>query len=604
MNLFFCALKPTAELIHKTDVFAFLARLPRDLEWQTVANGPFMAVAATGPRTLRPLVARYRDLVGVGDVRLDNRAEVQRLAGGDCDGMSDLQLVLAALDAHGSEVVPALLGDFGFVAWDARARKVTAARDAFGVKSLFLRRDAGLLLFSSRAAPLGLRDEYDTDYLRDFLFGLPATNTSTVWRGVSRVQPGTVLVQRGTAEQSRRYWSTDAFQAAETASEGESVARFKTLLTSAVANRLEPDGETWAQLSGGLDSSSIVTVAEGVIQPGALGGTVTLVDSLGSADERVFSDLVVQQHGLRNEQIQDAWPWQDDGCGAPLTDEPHPLYPFHARDQRMCSTVLSNGGRVLLSGLGSDHYLFGNLSYIPDLLAAGRIFAAARELAHWSLAERQSFWLMARRHALAPLVRTAIRRRSSAALPALPRWLGSDAGVRGQFERLYNFMMHPPRGRMFEHFVSYELRGLTPWIHRDGFEDGMEVRYPFLSRPLVEFSLRLPIALRARPFARKWVLREAMRGLLPEQIRTRQSKGSIDARIMWSLQREQAALQKLFEDSVLGELGLIDVHALRTALEDARCGVPHNLKLLISALALESWLSARSGRTAAQRKAA
>ena len=60
MNHFLCALRPTGELIHKTDVFGFLARLPRDIELETIADGPFLGVAATGSQTMRPLLARYR----------------------------------------------------------------------------------------------------------------------------------------------------------------------------------------------------------------------------------------------------------------------------------------------------------------------------------------------------------------------------------------------------------------------------------------------------------------------------------------------------------------------------------------------------------------
>ena len=152
MNHFLTALRPTGEPVRKTDLFAFLARMPRDVEVESIIEGPFAVVAATGARTMRPLVGRYRSLVGAGDVRLDNRAEVLRLSGGLCDTCSDLQLVLAAIDARGADIVQQLQGDFAFVAWDARAQKIIAARDAFGVKSLFLRRTDGLLLFSSRAA--------------------------------------------------------------------------------------------------------------------------------------------------------------------------------------------------------------------------------------------------------------------------------------------------------------------------------------------------------------------------------------------------------------------------------------------------------------------
>jgi asparagine synthase (glutamine-hydrolysing) len=605
MNLFFCALRPTGELIHKADLFGFLARLPRDVATETVAQGPFLAVAATGPRTVRSLVARHRHLVAVGDVRLDNRSELRRLVNGIEDTASDLQLVLAALDARGEAIVPALIGDFSFVAWDGRAHKVVAARDAFGVKSLFMRRENGMLLFASRAAPLAQRDDYDSAYMRDFLFGMSAKGSSTIWREVSRVEPGSVFVQRGTGHQSRRYWSSDNFQPAQSANEKEAVSTFRQLLTEGLSRSLDSQGATWAQLSGGLDSSSLVCLAEGKLGSGSIGGTVTLVDTLGNGDERAFSQLVVDQHKLRNVEIHDTWPWQDEGYGPPVTDEPQPLYPFYTRDQRMRHTVVSNGAKILLSGLGSDHYLFGNLNYIPDLLMAGRLLAAARELANWSMVERESFWAMARRHAFAPLVgRALVRARANADAPRLPLWLGNTAAIRKDFDRLFDFMVHPPRGRMFAYYAAREMDGVTAWVQRDGFEDGMEVRYPFLYRPLVEYSMRLPVSMRARPFARKWILREAMHGLLPEAIRTRQCKGGIDARVMWTLQREHASLAKLLEEPVLGDLGLIDVQALRNALEEARCGLRHNLKMLMAALSLETWLSVRSGRMASQRKAA
>jgi asparagine synthase (glutamine-hydrolysing) len=605
MNHFLCALRPTGELIHKTDVFGFLARLPRDVELETIADGPFLGVAATGSQTMRPLLGRYRHLIGVGDVRLDNRAEILGLIGGLPGTASDLQLVLALLDARGAEAVTTLQGDFGFVAWDARAQKIIAARDPFGVKSLFMRRENRMLIFASRAAPLARGDEYDAEFMRDYLYGMPTNGTRTVWRDVVRMEAGVVFQQRGTVHQSRRFWSAEDFPAAHTADEAESIETFRTLFTKAIGQRIEPRAATWSQLSGGLDSSAIVATAEGVLGRSTIGGTITLVDSLGAGDERGFSDLVVQKFGLRNTQIEDVWPWQEDGRGPPVTDEPHPLYPFYARDQRMRSAVLSGDARVLLSGLGSDHYLFGNLNYIPDLVMAGRLLTAARELANWSVADRQSFWVMARRHAIAPLFgRTVVRRKDHADAVRLPRWLGDEQRIRRDFERVYEFVVKPPRGRMFSHYTARELQTISSWVQRDGFENGMEMRYPFLSRPLVEFSLGLPVHMRARPFARKWILREAMRGLVPEQIRTRQSKGNIDARMLWALQREHATLQKLLHDPISGELGLVDVHALRAAVEEARCGVKHNLVMLISALSLETWLAVRNGRTAVLSKAA
>ena len=604
MNHFLTALRPTGEPVRKTDLFAFLARMPRDVELESIIEGPFAVVAASGARTIRPLVGRYRSLIGAGDVRLDNRAEVLRLSGGVGDTCSDLQLVLAAIDACGADIVQKLHGDFAFVAWDARAQKIIAARDAFGVKSLFLRRTGGLLVFSSRAATLATSESYDVSYLRDFLFGLPDPGMRTAFSEVKRLEAGTVFQQRGTGDTMRRYWSAENFTPAREADERESVAQFRELFASAVKERVDTRAGTWAQLSGGLDSSAVVSVAEGIVGRGSLSGTVTVVDTLGSGDERTFSELVVQQYGVRNEQVRDSWAWEDAGRGFVATDEPNSLYPFAQRDLRMRSVVQSNQARVLLSGFGADHYLFGNLSYIPDMILSGRFVAAAREIAGWSLARQQSFWTMARRHAIAPLLGRGSVGKRTADTASFPRWLGDAARVTLDFNRIYNSSALLQRGRMFVNYTAREMASIPSWVQRDGFEDGMEVRYPFLSRPLVEFSLQLPVHLRVQPFARKRVLREAMRGILPEQIRTRQSKGGIDARILWSMQRENGFLRSLLHEPILADLGVLDGAELRSAVDEARRGVKHNVVMLMSALSLETWLAVRSGRLALHRKAA
>jgi asparagine synthase (glutamine-hydrolysing) len=122
------------------------------------------------------------------------------------------------------------------------------------------------------------------------------------------------------------------------------------------------------------------------------------------------------------------------------------------------------------------------------------------------------------------------------------------------------------------------------------------MRYPFLYRPLVEWSLRLPATQRVRPHARKWILREATRDVLPETVRTRATKGGIDARILWSLQHEHVRVDALLRDPVLAQLGCIDPTPLRVAVEQARHGRPVNNVSLMSALSLETWLAVRSGR--------
>jgi asparagine synthase (glutamine-hydrolysing) len=150
-------------------------------------------------------------------------------------------------------------------------------------------------------------------------------------------------------------------------------------------------------------------------------------------------------------------------------------------------------------------------------------------------------------------------------------------------------------GKLYATQMTAELRKLTHWVQRGAFEDQLEMRYPFLHRPLVEFALTLPTAMKVRPGVQKWILREAMRGLVPEKVRTRATKGGMDARIFWTLQHEAPLIRMLTDDPILGQMGCIDVGELRRMVEVARQGEYRNTVYLFSVLSLETWLRARFG---------
>jgi alkylation response protein AidB-like acyl-CoA dehydrogenase len=127
-------------------------------------------------------------------------------------------------------------------------------------------------------------------------------------------------------------------------------------------------------------------------------------------------------------------------------------------------------------------------------------------------------------------------------------------------------------------------------------QDVVEERHPFLHRPLVEFALGLPAQLCAQPMQRKWILREAMRGILPETVRTRPGKGSIDGSLARTLSREAGWMRALLERSALVEMGLVDDVALVRAIEDGTPGAEEQRAAIVRTLALECWLQVRSGR--------
>jgi asparagine synthase (glutamine-hydrolysing) len=157
-------------------------------------------------------------------------------------------------------------------------------------------------------------------------------------------------------------------------------------------------------------------------------------------------------------------------------------------------------------------------------------------------------------------------------------------------------------GRLYHKYndaIVERVNGISSSLDPGAIGDALEVRYPFLYRPLVEFALRLPPELCARPHARKWVLREAMRGILPEVVRTRVGKGASTDVLVRSLIAQRALLEPLTHNSILAELDLIDEVQFRAAFATAPLEAYSGYELcgdIQATLMVEAWLRIRAGR--------
>jgi asparagine synthase (glutamine-hydrolysing) len=376
---------------------------------------------------------------------------------------------------------------------------------------------------------------------------------------------------------------------------------FRRLLESAVLRCLNPGAQTWAHLSGGLDSSSVVSTAAVLNERGVtdkrLGGTITLTDSLGNADESDFADAVVRRFNLHNERVADDWPWRSDGAPPPLTDQPARDYPFYARDRLMARIITDHGGTALLSGVGPDHCLPVTSYHMPDLIWTGRFGEGARELYRWTIATRDSLWRVTFRHMLAPLLAPrwyALREVHGSEVPA---WITANFAARCDFHHRLAAQHDPgKRGRFYQSASRRSLSRIACWLPAWFDLPGIKTRHPFLYLPLVEFCLRLSYRLRTDACQSKPVLRAAMNGVLPEKVRQRFTKGMLDPRICWALGKERQQLSRLLAGSVLADLGCIEPKRALAEVDSHATGVGGNAGFLYPMLSLETWLSTRSGR--------
>jgi len=555
-----------------------------------------------------PLVAREGNWLAVGTVRLDNRADLERWAECQGEGLTDLRLVLRVVARFGTKYIPQLLGDFGFVAWNSTRRTGVAASDAFGVRPLYYATGKGLLAWSSRSESIALGDELELRYLVQLLTSYAAPPGLSVYAGVYSLPPASIATFGMHPPAIRTYWSAaeSVKGPAWAGQESEAIEACRQLLLESVRLRLTNPAETWGQLSGGLDSSSVVSLAAWLAEQGhidtTLAGTITYVDRQNTqTDEREYSNAVVTRYGLRNVAILDPPMWHDDGRPPIAPDQPGLDFHVQPRELRLREAVRDGGGRTLLTGYGGDELFADNALFLADLIVKGRVRAALEEMLRSAATHRGSFWSLAYRDVLVPLLPGVLARRLVQDESPPGPWLNPEAVRRYGLGRkaAVLFRHSGPRGAKHQYAIVSGIHSLQGVVHGGILADDLQLMHPLLYRPLVEFALSLPQHLRTKGRTRRWILREAVRGILPDVVRARYGKPDTSDVLVAASRAGYERLRSLAEHPILGELGLIDPRRLQTALEALylhRNAALSDHLALFPTLAVEAWLKIRSGR--------
>jgi hypothetical protein len=143
------------------------------------------------------------------------------------------------------------------------------------------------------------------------------------------------------------------------------------------------------------------------------------------------------------------------------------------------------------------------------------------------------------------------------------------------------------------------MQALQGVVHGGILSDAVQLRHPLLYRPLVEFALSLPQEVRVRARTQRWILREAVQGILPEVVRARFGKPDTSDVLVRSFRTSYAQLRGLTQGPILADLGLLDPVQLQVAFEEARSHTTAALSnhlVLFPTLAVEAWLQIKSGR--------
>lgn len=218
-----------------------------------------------------PFYDAERQLTITADAIIDNRDELFEKLEVEYSRrkhIPDSQLIILAYRKWGEQVTQHLIGDFAFMIWDEKEQKLFGARDFSGARTLYYYQDADRFAFSTIIEPLfriSLKKKLNEEWLAEFIaipYMLEAVDmNSTVYRGIHQVPPShTITISNGSLV-IKRYNMIDFHEQLKLKSNEEYEEAFRDVLQKAVTSRIRTFGKVGAQLSGGLDSGSVVSIA-------------------------------------------------------------------------------------------------------------------------------------------------------------------------------------------------------------------------------------------------------------------------------------------------------------------------------------------------------
>jgi len=544
------------------------------------------------------------------DGRLDNRVELIRELGDLLTiDSTDVSIVAAGYEKWSTNCFAKLIGDWAVSIWDSTTRSLVLAKDPIGTRHLYYSFDNDQITWSTILDPLvlfaGKTFSLCEEYIAGWLSFFPAAQL-TPYVGIHSVPPSSsVLIRPGNRTVSK-YWDFDPANQIRYHADAEYEEHFRIVFAEAVRRRLRSDSPVLAELSGGMDSSSIVCMADTVIARG-LAETPRLDtlsfynDSEPNWNERPYFNKVEEKRGRAGCHIDTS------------TNEPSMLRiesdHFSATPgclgraneiSRQCARCMTTqGNRVLLSGIGGDEVTGGVPTPTPEienLLARVQFGTLARQLKVWALHKRIPWFRLFFEAAskFCPPILVGVPQHMHPA-----PWLSSNfvrrnrPALRGYASMLNLFGPLPS----FQDNLSTldTLRRQLECIALTA-EPAHEKSYPFLDRCLLEFIYAIPREQLVRPGQRRSLMRRALTDIVPDEILNRKRKAYIVRAPITAISTDWNNLVQMTRNLTCSSLGIVSTDAFAEALHKARNGQDIPIVLLMRTLSTELWLTTLTDR--------
>ena len=581
--------------------------------WQAGPVGLGHCMLQTTPESLDehlPLTSNDGMLTITADARIDNRDElISELGLSQQEGIiPDSSLILFAYQRWGESCVDHLLGDFAFVIWDAQKHHLFCSRDHMGVKPFYYFSTNEFFAFGSEIKAIfsvpGIPREVNEKALAFRLVGIDGEPGVTSYLHIHRLPAAHTMKISSSGTRIQHYWVPDPNREIHFETDEEYENAFRTIFTEAVRCRMRSAFPVGSELSGGLDSSSVVCVARHLLrqensdhQPHPLHTFSAVFDEVPECDERTWIQCVLAggdltPHFVYPEQIS---PLYDIKRRISRYEEPS-FSPTSYTYSIIFQTARDTGIRVVLSGEWGDVVVSYGVGSLLEFVGAGKLFRTIQEIISISKKfnekKREIIW----NNILVPILPHAIRQRFYRTLPPF-QWIRDDFAIRtGLAEYLSHLQKTALKPKTSREHHLFDLTSTSISLGMETMDKNtatyaIESRFPFLDRRVVEFCLALPPEQRIRQGYTRAIEREALGEYLPQEIRQRTSKALANPYIQQGLVKfERKNLHDILWCQSDMLRSFIDLHYIHNVYGKLMAGTPVNLMPLWHTVLLALWL--------------
>jgi asparagine synthase (glutamine-hydrolysing) len=522
---------------------------------------------------------------------------------------SDSEVLLHSYAQHGEKFLDRLNGMFGFGLWDARKRRLIVGRDRLGVKPIYVYRDARRVAFASEAKALlalpGVTAQMEPAALHSYLnLGYVAAPHS-IFRGVSKLMPASVLVVEEGRVEERRYWRVPG-AVDRTLTESEWVERVRARLEESVRMQMVSDVPIGAFLSGGIDSSTVVGFmaahSDRPVRTYAIGFEGTAADEY--YNELPYARQVAKLFRTEHREIV-VRPDVVSLLPTLLWHMDEPLSDTAFITTYLVSQFARREVTVILSGVGGDELFGGYRRYLGNHYQAyferlpGWVRSMASAAGERLPSDRHSPWLNLARLAKGFLEAAGLpfEARYSAyvqvfSAPEVKRLLRPDGAPYP--DAIASAFLHAGGTDSLNRMLVVDAETQLPddllmLTDKMSMATSLECRVPLLDHELVELAARMPEDVKIRGGKLKYVMKKAMSGVLPREILERKKRGFGTPMGAWLKQDLAPLMRGLLSESVVNGRGLFHFQAIKELIGLHESNRIDGTDRLLALLNLEIW---------------